>query len=373
MKLLFVLRNIVVHAGIERVMVDKMNYLAENGHDVTLVTYEQGQHPIVFTLHPLVKHVDIKCCMFPLYRLRLPFRILKMWQMVKVFKRLFSRFVTEVCPDLIITVSNAEDYMYQIMTAPNGKKVVEVHSSFPTIMLGKTLRAKVKAKVLLRAIKKCDMLISLTCADAEYWKSYVSKVRNVPNPVAFFIDNPDVSLRLDGRILCVSRLHEQKRIDRLIDAFSLIAQKYPSWYIDIYGDGEEKVKLETQIEKNNLVGRINLLEPTPHIIDEYQKSNFLVLSSDYEGMPLVLLEAMACGVPCVSTCCPFGPSELIENGINGLLTNLDSKDFAAKMEWMITHEEERIQMGIKAHESAAKYKKDVIMKKWEETYKIACM
>lgn len=98
------------------------------------------------------------------------------------------------------------------------------------------------------------------------------------------------------------------------------------------------------------------------------KSAFFVCSSDYEGFSLVLVEAMACGIPCVSTACPNGPLEIIEDGVNGLLSKMDSSDLANKMDWMITHEKERRKMGQNAHRFAARYKKEIVMKKWEDAY-----
>jgi glycosyltransferase involved in cell wall biosynthesis len=95
----------------------------------------------------------------------------------------------------------------------------------------------------------------------------------------------------------------------------------------------------------------------------------LVLSSEYEGRPLVLIEAMACGTPCVSFDCPSGPGEIIENGVTGLLVeNGNINDLANKIEWMITHEAERKEMGRQARRDAAKYKMSVIMKDWEDLY-----
>ena len=94
-----------------------------------------------------------------------------------------------------------------------------------------------------------------------------------------------------------------------------------------------------------------------------------MLSSDFEGFGLVISEAMSCGIPVVSTDCPFGPSEIIEDGKTGLLAKMDVNDLSEKMEWMITHEEERKSMGIQAYEAAARYKKDVIVPEWEKAYK----
>jgi glycosyltransferase involved in cell wall biosynthesis len=78
---------------------------------------------------------------------------------------------------------------------------------------------------------------------------------------------------------------------------------------------------------------------------------------------------MACGVPCVAMDCPYGPREIITDGETGLLArDGDVQDLAAKIEWLITHDEKRYAMGLKAREDASKYKMSVIMKYWEELY-----
>ena len=94
----------------------------------------------------------------------------------------------------------------------------------------------------------------------------------------------------------------------------------------------------------------------------------LVLSSDYEGLPLVLLEAMACGVVPVATRCPFGPSEVIDDGVTGLLAEMDVADLAEKMAWLMGHDEERRAMSLRAHQAAARYRRDVVMGEWERAY-----
>lgn len=373
MKLVFVLRSIATHGGVERVVVDKINYMAKHGHNVLLVTYEQGNHPIEYVINSSVLHIDLGCRIFPLYHLRQPFRIIKIFQMKRMFKEKFYRLISDNRPDVIVTATNVNDFMGEIMTVPYGKKIVESHGAFPAIMKGYTLKTKIKTYMLLRAIKKCDLLISLTHADADCWRKHVERVKCVPNPVTFYNEKLDMEFKKEGRILYVGRLASEKRIDRLIEAFSIIASNFPSWYIDIFGDGEKKKELIEQIKDYGLNDRIHILEPTHHIIAEYQKSQFLVLCSDNEGFGLVLLEAMACGLPCVSTRCPFGPLEIIEDGFTGLHCDLNPYDLAAKMEWMITHKAERKQMGIRAHESAAKYKKEVVMKMWEDAYREALL
>ena len=118
----------------------------------------------------------------------------------------------------------------------------------------------------------------------------------------------------------------------------------------------------------HLLGEDPILVVNGDIYTEYQRSQFFVLSSDFEGFGLVIVEAMACGIPVVSTDCPYGPSEIVEDAKSGLLAKMDVQDLAAKMEWMITHEEERIAMGIAARQAAARYRKEIIMPQWEQAY-----
>jgi glycosyltransferase involved in cell wall biosynthesis len=157
-------------------------------------------------------------------------------------------------------------------------------------------------------------------------------------------------------------------MDRLVNAFALIADKYPEWYIDIYGEGELHDEVQQLITRKGLDRQIHLQAPTSQIYEQYQTSQFFVLSSDFEGFGLVIVEAMACGIPVVVTDCPFGPSEIVEDGKTGLLARMDEHDLAAKMEWMMSHDREREEMGARAYEAAGRYRKEIIMKEWEQAY-----
>ena len=166
----------------------------------------------------------------------------------------------------------------------------------------------------------------------------------------------------------MGRLAPQKRFDRLIDAFALLAGKYPAWHVDIFGKGEDEKKLRQQIDRHGLVERIHILPPVDHIYAAYGQSDFLVLSSDFEGFGLVIVEAMACGTPVVATNCPYGPADIIRDGETGVLSKLEVKDLADKMEWMMTHDVERLQMGQKARQAVARYRQEVIIPQWEQAY-----
>ena len=221
----------------------------------------------------------------------------------------------------------------------------------------------------LKSLSSCAHLVVLTESDAACWRRHFSNVSVIPNPVTFYPDEINDVPKDPGRIIFVGRFNREKRIDRLIAAFSMIADKYPKWHVDIFGDGNEKDALLSQIRELNLKERIIIHEPTKAIYDEYKISEMLVLCSEHEASPLVLVEAMACGIPCVSMDCPNGPREIIADGFNGLLSkNGDIEDLSKKIEWLIKHDKERKEMGDNARSFALTRKLSVVMEKWARFY-----
>jgi len=246
--------------------------------------------------------------------------------------------------------------------------IVESHSVLDYELPTDTLLHRLRRFSCLRTLRKCDLLIALTEGDAACWRKYVSQVVVIPNPVSFYCEDVGLCRRRKGRIISVGRLQEPKRFDVLIDAFAMIADQYPDWYVDVYGDGEYRDDLERRIQAKGLKDRFFLRQPTAAVMEEYMSSQLFVLCSDFEGFGLVLVEAMACGLPVVSTNCPYGPSEIVENGVTGLLADMNSRDLAAKMSRLLSDDCLRETMGHAAHQAAARYRQSVVMSEWEKAY-----
>ena len=367
MRILFVLRAVVLSGGIERVFIDKANWLASHGHDVLFLTYEQGHHPFSFPLNEAVCHEDLECRFFTVYQKSVFTRPL--WKMVMKYKfRKRLRAKIECFHPDIMTIHGSEFQSIAISMNRYVPVVYESHSSFVDIMEEHaSWPRRFWQRMRHRCVKKCNLVVSLTEGDASCWRKYVNRVCVLPNPLTSYVLHPVV--RDNKRIICAGRLTQVKRFDRVIDAFSMIADKYPEWVVDIFGEGDLHEQLLKQIAERHLTGRMNINPPTRDIYAEYQNSSFFVLGSDYESFGLVLVEAMACGIPVVSVNCPFGPAEIIDDGVTGLLSGNTSKDLSEKLEWMITHEAERREMGRQAHQAAARYQQDVVMKEWETIYR----
>lgn len=187
---------------------------------------------------------------------------------------------------------------------------------------------KYKADKINAILKKISALfldgfIFQTEAASEYYAESVRKkgtvIQNaVFNPLVKEIEPTPVSQK-QKIIYGVGRLSAQKRFEDLIDAYAILEKKHPDYRLVIFGEGEDREKLENKIDSYSLNEKILLPGTDKNALKFVSKGSVFVLSSDYEGMPNVLMEAMAVGTPCVSTRCKMGPEELISDGENGLL------------------------------------------------------
>jgi len=371
MNIVFIIQSLSLGGGVERTLTDKANYLAEAGHRVTMVTYEQGLHPLSFELHPAVSHVDLECRYFTLFRLPLLKRLPKIRALKKLFLARWNQLTDELRPDVIVMTTYSDEFRKEIVSVckKGYRLIMESHTAFLYDKKPKNILDRFRQAYDLHLIRQCDMVLALSEGDAAFWRRYVADVRVLRNPVSFYIDDPaSRAVKGNRRIISAGRLNVPKRYDLLIEAFALIADRYPQWQLDIFGNGPLRDELQHRIDAKGLSGRVVLNKPTPAIYEAYLRSDFLVLCSDYEGLPLVLIEAMACGIPVISTDCPYGPREIIDDGVTGLLSAMDAQALADKMEWMMSHEAEREEMGARAHQAAARYKKDVVMVEWEKAY-----
>lgn len=375
MKIVYILKSMAPIGGLERVMCDKMNYLVEHGYDVSLITYEQGRHPLVFNIDGRVRCIDIDVRFFRLYNLSIIKRVFYTFCYRIMFRKRLQCVISELSPDVIITTTYSMPVVDIIASlSTKAKKILESHVAFFIMRKTHAYRknfilgflAKMYDNHMGRSVSKFECLVSLTRGDANDWLSLTSKVVVIPNPVTLYPEADSIHSGDLHRIICVGRLSEQKGFDMLIDAFSLIKNQCEDWHIDIFGSGEEEIKLKRRIIEKGLHNQIIIHAPISTVYDEYKKSDFLVLSSRYEGFGLVLTEASACGLPIVSFRCKYGPEDIIKHGFNGLLVeNGNIYDMAEKILWMIKHKKERLEMGINAREIAANYRKEVVMQQWE--------
>jgi glycosyltransferase involved in cell wall biosynthesis len=226
-------------------------------------------------------------------------------------------------------------------------------------------------EILQRAIKrlypKLDALAVLTEKDRKRYARHLRKrveVARIPNTVR---DLGDVRADLSAkRILTAGRFTRQKGYDRLIKTWEMIADKHPDWELRICGKGPWQNKLELMIERRGLGGSVTLAGPSTDLGAEMAQASIFVLSSRWEGLPLVLIEAMSVGMAIVSFDCPTGPAEVVDDHVNGLLIRPRKMEvLAAGLSEMMSDEELRRRCAAGAVETAREYSMELVGPRWE--------
>lgn len=212
-------------------------------------------------------------------------------------------------------------------------------------------------------IHRYDRIILLTEEDKLlHWKNS-SKVTIIPYPI--IIRHSQRASLNEKVVVTAGRLVYQKNFSSLIRSWKIVHSKHPDWKLDIWGQGELKSRLEKQIEDCNLRGSVLLRGVTPDLISRFAESSIFVSSSVLEGLPLVMLYALSCGLPIVSYDYPTGPKDTITDGKDGFLIKAgDECAMAENICYLIEHERERKEMGMAALEKSKLYTVDVIMDKW---------
>ena len=216
------------------------------------------------------------------------------------------------------------------------------------------------------AAKKADCVVVLGKNDLNSYKTHYKKINRVEyiyNPIALNLEKTaDISKK---RIIAVGRLAKQKGFDMLIDSWALLEKQFPDWSIDIYGEGSLKNELQAQIDRTQLKN-IRLCGYASDIEQEYINSSIFALSSRYEGFVLVLMEAQAKALPCVSFNCKEGPAETIDDGVNGYLVEEGNiAEFAEKLKLLMQDENLRRSFAGTARKDLARFDTDKIMQQWE--------
>lgn len=377
MRILYVYKSIALLAGMERVLTDKMNYLSEQlGYDVYLITYEQDTNPFSYQLSPRVIHKDLGVLLYTKSRYPFPQRLWVYCKMRKLLKNRLYEEVDKINPDVIIATNYSFPIIDIIANIPGkSKRILETHIAEDALLKSADFTNfsffKIAAHIydfyMLRQIKKFDVLVTLTEQDRKKWEGIINTI-TIPNVLTTF--PAKVADLTNKYLISVGRYDAQKGYDLLIEAWSLVVAKHPDWQMHIFGSGPLRDFLLKMIDEYGITSSFILNPPTPEIYDKYLEHSIYVMSSRFEGFGLVLIEAMSCGLPCISFDCPSGPSEIIRTGEDGILVeNGNVEKLSEAICRLIDNQQERKQMGIKARQNSLRYSKDRIMRDWDALFK----
>lgn len=362
MKILYIFRSLAVWGGIERILVDKMNYMAEcYDMDVYLLTSDQGSHPIPYHLSDSVHHEDLGIRFYQQYRFHGLRRFVIAWKMNRQYRHLFTERLHIIQPDLIICTT-ADNIGFIAKVKGNIPLVVESHSICTRTLNNSRNRSYriLYRHYFLNSLSKAVYVVALTEGDAKEWRKYHSQVAVIPNFIHPHEEHiSDCSAK---KAIFVGRFDYQKRVQDAIRIWKKVRERHSDWVLDIYGDGEMHQEVCTLVSS---VGGIVIHQPTPHIFEAYQECSFLISTSLFEPFGLVIPEAMSCGLPVVAFDCPYGPGDLITDERNGYLVKEGDLDaFVGRICGLIENPELRKAMGQTALMSSQRYTVKQIMPYW---------
>ncbi|WP_367431755.1 glycosyltransferase family 4 protein [Streptomyces celluloflavus] len=233
------------------------------------------------------------------------------------------------------------------------------HESFATC------RKSSRFQRVKRFYKNTDRMLTLTREDADHWiRQRMDNVGFMPNPLPFFPEVP--SDRSKKRVVSIGRLHEEKGVDLLLEAWAQTAPRHPDWTLRLYGSGEEEEALRKQAAELGITGSVEWMGRTGDVPGALREGSVFVLSSRGEGFPLAPMEAMASGLPCVAFDVAPGVHEIITDGEDGFLAPPGNiAELARHLDTLMSDKGLRDTMGQAARENIQRFSTDEIVGRWE--------
>lgn len=360
MKLLYITNAINGSGGLERVLSVKARYLAENlGYEVHIMTLNKGHLDLFYDFSERIVLHDIAVSGNPfLY--------------VKNYFSGIRNTINNVKPDIIIVCDDGLKAFFlptilgtsiPIVYERHVSKNIEIGKNFG---IRKLIVAKLKMKTMDLLAGSFTKFIVLTNGNRNEWRS--KNVQIIPNPLPFYPD--EKAALLNKKVIAVGKQSYQKGYDRLLKSWQNVHEKHPDWQLEIYGKLDASQGLEQLAESLEIENSVRFFEPSNDIQEKYFESSIYVMSSRFEGFGMVLIEAMACGVPCVAFDCPYGPGDIISDGKDGFLVeNGNTDNLAEQLNLLIEHPVLRIEMGQQARENVQRFLPHHIMMQWDELFK----
>lgn len=376
MKILYLIPNLATSGGMERVLTEKVNYLSNlDGFNITIVTTDMMENEVpFFQLSGHVNLVRLSLNYKNIFGLNFFSKIEKTISLNKIYKKKIADIVSEHEIDICISMGGKELEFLGDLKLPC-KTIYELH--FNKDFRSSFLKANNKKNLIwkfwgwmrdyqhIHQAKKFDQLVVLTDVNLIAWQGEVNSVIKIVNPSPLSNPSNEKPLLSRKRAIAIGKLDRQKGFDLLIEAWDIVHKNRPEWKLDIYGVGELESQLKNKIKSLNLQSIIELKGLLHNVKYEMNQSAFYLLSSRFEGLPMVLIESITCGLPIVAFDCPTGPREIINNNDCGvLIKNGDVNALANGIIYMIDNPNLLYEMSDNALAKSKNYHIDNIMNQW---------
>lgn len=360
--------------GVERVVSIKASYFAEVYHyDVTIIVTEGKDRDCFFPLSDKVKVVNLNLGFEELWKASFIKKVFLYLKKQYKYRRMLKSELMRIRPDITISVLRRE--INFINSIPDGsRKIGELHvnrSNYRNFTsrdsnFVKRFFARFWMNDLLKHLRKLDRMVVLTEDAKRDWPE-LSNVKLIPDPIPFKVDQ--VSNLSSKRVVSIGRYAYEKGNDLLLKAWSKVEKSCKDWTLDIYGMGNQAPYQELMQKLKIDETRCHLHGSLTNVKDVYLNSAVFALPSRFEGFGLVIIEAIACGVPVVVFDCENGPRNIIRNNQDGILVRpFIVDDYADCLLRLMRNDQLRTQMGNRAYESSKRYSIDDIAMQWKNLF-----
>lgn len=373
-KVVFCTPAIYSAGGVERVVTVKANYFAEVlGYDVTIIVTEGNGKDSFFPLSDRVSVINLNIGFEEIWHYSFLKKVVIYLRKQRKYRKVLTAELIYIQPDF--TISTLRREINFLTTIKDGSiKIGELHvnrSNYRNVDargagIIKRQFARYWMNSLVLHLKRLDRMIVLTERALSDWPE-LNNVSLIPDPLPNKIDA--ASSLSHKRIISIGRYAYDKGNDLLLRVWSKVERICSDWRLDIYGMGEREPYEELRSELGIDESRCGIHGPITDVQKEYLRSSVFVLPSRFEGFGLVLIEAMACGVPVVSFDCENGPRSIISDGKDGfLIPPFDVDGYAEKLVSLMQNQSLRQEMGMNARKSAEKYEMDKIGAQWQQLF-----
>lgn len=357
MRLLYITTKISGAGGMQRVLAVKSDFLIVNkGYEIhILTTNAEDDESVLYDFNPGIGFHNITPRRSALHYF---------WS----YKRLLNGCVEAVNPDIIIMMDNGlKSFLLPFILKKEYPLIYELHVSKYILKTEGIMAVKDKFifPFMAFAASRFDAFVVLTQKGSSEWR--LKNLHVIPNPLWFTINKTSTS---ESKIaIAVGRHVYEKGYDRMFAVWKQIIVLHPNWQLHIYGDTDKETDLYGLAKQEGIVDNVKFFGAEKDIIKVYQNASIYLMTSRYEGFGMVLLEAMACGLPCIAFDCPVGPSGIIKDNYNGfLIEDGDIQNFTETLKKLIENKDMRIEMGYNAKVSSAGFALPLVMKQWDTLF-----
>ncbi|MBB4913578.1 glycosyltransferase family 4 protein [Streptosporangium saharense] len=372
-------RYLLLHAygmgGTIRTVINQANAMAEAGHEVEIISVVRRRDAARFPIDPrvtLTALVDQRDGIYPdslgrrAWR-RLRGKVVPSGEFAAAYftervERAVIDYVSSLRDGVLVTTRPALNLISARRTPRSVVRVAQEHINLAT-------HPEAVRREIARHYGRLDAVVTLTGTDRKDYQALLpdTPVVRIPNAIHPLDRAP--SRQEERLVVAAGRLVPQKGFDLLVPAFAQVVRHRPDWRLRLYGTGPRKAALRELVNKHRIGDNVTLMGRSDHLDRELARASVYVLSSRFEGLPMVMIEAMAHALPVVAFDCPTGPRDVLTPEIDGLLVPPGDVDaLAGGLLRLIGDRELRLRMGAAAVRTARDYSPEVVTPMWERLF-----